>query len=62
MDILDDPRVIKLGGTDPWKEIQQAFDDTKIDTMCIMSGGHPNQDRNCDLTANTSPLILNSHD
>ena len=28
MDILDDLRVTKQGGTDPWNEIQQAFDDT----------------------------------
>ena len=36
MDMLDDLRVTKLGGTDPWNEIQQAFDDTETDTMCIM--------------------------
>jgi hypothetical protein len=36
MDILDDLRVTKLGGTDPWNEIQQAFDDTETDTMCKM--------------------------
>ena len=54
IDILDDLRVTKLGGTDPWKEIRQAFDDTKTDTMCMMSGGRPNQDRNCDLTVNTT--------
>ena len=38
MDILDDQRVTKLGGTDPWKEIQQAFDDTRTVKMWIMTG------------------------
>ncbi len=33
MDILDGLRVTKLGSTDPWKEIQQAFYDIK-QTRC----------------------------
>ena len=62
MDILDNQRVTKLGGTDPWKEIQQAFDDTKTDKMWIMSGGRTNQNRNCDLIMNTISKSLNSND
>ncbi len=59
---LDDIIVTRFGGTDPWKEIQQSFYDTKTDTMCMMSGGRPNQDRNCDLIMNKTSLGLNSHD
>lgn len=43
---LDDERVTRWGGTDPWDAIQQAFDDTETDTMYIMSDGQPNKDRN----------------
>ena len=43
---LDDEKVTKWGGTDPWNAIQQAFDDTETDTMYIMSDGRPNTDRN----------------
>lgn len=43
---LDDEKVTRWGGTDPWDAIQQAFDDTETDTMYIMSDGRPNKDRN----------------
>ena len=43
---LDDYRVTSWGGTDPWKAIQQAFDDTETDTLYLMSDGRPNKDRN----------------
>jgi hypothetical protein len=43
---LDDEKVTRWGGTDPWNAIQQAFDDTETDTMYIMSDGRPNKDRN----------------
>ncbi len=43
---LDDARVTKWGGTDPWNAIQQAFDDTETDTLYLMSDGQPNRDRN----------------
>ena len=61
MDMLDVLRVAKPGGTDPWNEIQQAFDDKETDTMCVVPGDRPNQDRNCDLIVNTTSLGLNSH-
>lgn len=43
---LDDEKVTRWGGTDPWNAIQQAFDDKETDTMYIMSDGRPNRDRN----------------
>ena len=42
---LDDERVTRWGGTDPWNAIQQAFDDTETDTLYLMSDGQPNRDR-----------------
>ena len=43
---LDDKRVTRWGGTDPWNAIQKAFDDTETDTLYLMSDGRPNRDRN----------------
>jgi hypothetical protein len=43
---LDDHRVTKWGGTDPWDAIQKAFDDSETDTLYLMSDGQPNRDRN----------------
>ena len=43
---LDDERVTRWGGTDPWNAIQKAFDDTETDTLYLMSDGQPNRDRN----------------
>ena len=43
---LDDHSVTSWGGTDPWKAIQKAFDDTETDTLYLMSDGRPNKDRN----------------
>ena len=42
---LDDEKVTKWGGTDPWNAIQKAFDDTETDTLYLMSDGQPNRDR-----------------
>ena len=43
---LDDEKVTRWGGTDPWDSIQKAFDDTETDTLYLMSDGQPNRDRN----------------
>ena len=43
---LDNERVTRWGGTDPWNAIQKAFDDTETDTLYLMSDGQPNRDRN----------------
>ena len=43
---LDNERVTRWGGTDPWTAIQRAFDDTEADTLYLMSDGRPNRDRN----------------
>ena len=43
---LDNERVTRWGGTDPWTAIQKAFDDTEADTLYLMSDGRPNRDRN----------------
>ena len=43
---LDNDRVTRWGGTDPWNAIQSAFDDTEADTLYLMSDGRPNRDRN----------------
>jgi hypothetical protein len=43
---LDNEKVTKWGGTDPWESIQKAFDDTETDTLYLMSDGQPNRDRN----------------
>jgi len=43
---LDDYKVTSWGGTDPWRAIQKAFDDTETDTLYLMSDGQPNRDRN----------------
>ena len=43
---LDNDRVTRWGGTDPWNAIQSAFDDTETDTLYLMSDGLPNRDRN----------------
>ena len=43
---LDDGKVNKWGGTDPWNAIQKAFNDTETDTLYLMSDGEPNSDRN----------------
>ena len=43
---LDNERVTRWGGTDPWNAIQKAFDDTETDTLYLMSDGRPNRDRN----------------
>ena len=43
---LDNEKVTKWGGTDPWNAIQKAFDDTETDTLYLMSDGRPNRDRN----------------
>ena len=43
---LDNDRVTRWGGTDPWDAIQSAFDDTETDTLYLMSDGRPNRDRN----------------
>ena len=43
---LDNEKVTKWGGTDPWNAIQSAFDDTEADTLYLMSDGRPNHDRN----------------
>ena len=43
---LDDQNAKKWGGTDPWRAIQKAFDDTETDTLYFMSDGQPNRDRN----------------
>ena len=42
---LDNERVTRWGGTDPWNAIQKAFDDTETDTLYLMSDGQPNRDR-----------------
>ena len=42
---LDNERVTRWGGTDPWDAIQRAFDDTETDTLYLMSDGRPNRDR-----------------
>ena len=43
---LDNEKVTRWGGTDPWNAIQKAFDDTETDTLYLMSDGQPNRDRN----------------
>ena len=45
---LDNERVTRWGGTDPWNAIQKAFDDTETDTLYLMSDGRPNRDRTGD--------------
>ncbi|QNI85833.1 von Willebrand factor A-like domain-containing protein [Synechococcus sp. PROS-7-1] len=42
---LDNAKVTRWGGTDPWNAIQSAFDDTETDTLYLMSDGRPNRDR-----------------
>ena len=42
---LDDPKVTRWGGTDPWNAISEAFQDNETDTLYLMSDGQPNRDR-----------------
>ena len=42
---LDNNRVTHWGGTDPWKAIEKAFDDSETDTLYFMSDGKPSIDR-----------------
>ena len=42
---LDNDRVTRWGGTDPWNAIQSAFDDTEANKLYLMSNRRPNHDR-----------------
>jgi hypothetical protein len=42
---LDDPYPTKWGGTQPWDAIQEAFNDSEVDTLYLLSDGQPNNDR-----------------
>jgi hypothetical protein len=41
---LDAGKVSRWGGTDPWPSIEDVFDDTKTDTLYILTDGEPDQD------------------
>ncbi|MDA7677062.1 VWA domain-containing protein [bacterium] len=41
---LDDSYPGDWGGTKPWKAIQDAFNDTEVDTLYLLSDGQPNND------------------
>jgi hypothetical protein len=43
---LNDDKVTRWGGTDPWDSIQQSFDDTETDTLYFLTDGKPNKDPN----------------
>lgn len=41
---LDAGQVSRWGGTDPWPSIESVFDDTKTDTLYILTDGEPDRD------------------
>ena len=41
---LDAGKVSRWGGTDPWPSIEDVFDDTKTDTLYILTDGEPDLD------------------
>ena len=41
---LDDGKVSKWGGTDPWPSLEKVFNDKKTDTLYLLTDGEPDQD------------------